>query len=127
MTAPSTPLDIIRVDDLRLWAHVGVLDHEREHGQWFRVDLELHLDLRASAAADSLEATADYSLGVQALQRLAAEICCQTLEHFSERMFEQLEGLYGPLPMHLRLRKCDPPIDGFRGTVSLERWRRKPF
>ena len=127
MTSSPPPLDIIRVDDLRLWAHVGVLDHEREHGQWFRVDLELHLDLRASAAADSLEATADYSLGVQDLQRLAAEICCQTLEHFSERMFEQLEGLYGPLPMHLRLSKCDPPIDGFRGTVSLERWRRKPF
>ena len=127
MTAPSTPLDIIRVDDLRLWAHVGVLDHEREHGQWFRVDLELHLDLSASATADSLEATADYSQGVQALQRLAAEIRCRTLEHFSERMFTELEALYGLLPMHLWLSKCDPPIHGFRGTVSLERWRRKPF
>jgi len=86
-----------------------------------------HENLSAAAAADSLEATADYSLGVQALQRLAAEICCQTLEHFSECMFAELEGLYGPLPMHLWLRKCDPPIHGFMGTVSLERWRRKPF
>ena len=127
MTSSSQPLDIIRVEDLRLWAHVGVLDREREHGQWFRVDLELHLDFSAAAAADSLGATADYSLAVQALQRLAAEICCQTLEHFSECMFAELEGLYGPLPMHLWLRKCDPPIHGFMGTVSLERWRRKPF
>ena len=45
MTNVTHPLDIIRVDNLRLWSHVGVLDHEREHGQWFRVDLELHLDL----------------------------------------------------------------------------------
>ena len=127
MTSSSQPLDIIRVEDLRLWAHVGVLDREREHGQWFRVDLELHLDLSASASADSLAATADYSLGVRALQRLAAEIRCHTLEHFSERMFEELEAIYGALPMQLRLSKCHAPIPGFAGTVSLERWRRKPF
>ena len=127
MTNVTHPLDIIRVDNLRLWSHVGVLDHEREHGQWFRVDLELHLDLSASASADSLAATADYSLGVRALQRLAAEIRCHTLEHFSERMFEELEAIYGALPMQLRLRKCHAPIPGFAGTVSLERWRRKPF
>ncbi|WP_413401677.1 MULTISPECIES: dihydroneopterin aldolase [unclassified Synechococcus] len=127
MTNVTHPLDIIRVDNLRLWSHVGVLDHEREHGQWFRVDLELHLDLSASASADSLAATADYSLGVRALQRLAAEIRCHTLEHFSERMFEELEAIYGALPMQLRLSKCHAPIPGFAGTVSLERWRRKPF
>ena len=127
MNSPDLPLDIIRVDNLRLWAHVGVLAHERDHGQWFRVDLALHLDLSKSARADSLAATADYSLGVQALQRLASEITCHTLEHFSERMFEELEGIYGAMPMHLRLSKCHAPIPGFAGTVSLERWRRKPF
>ena len=127
MNSSDLSLDIIRVEDLRLWAHVGVLEHERDHGQWFRVDLGLHLDLSESARADSLAATADYSLGVQALQRLASEINCHTLEHFSERIFEELEGLYGALPMHLRLSKCDAPIPGFAGTVSLERWRRKPF
>ena len=127
MNSPDLPLDIIRVEDLRLWAHVGVLEHERDHGQWFRVDLGLHLDLSESARADSLAATADYSLGVQALQRLASEITCHTLEHFSERMFEELEGIYGAMPMHLRLSTCHAPIPGFAGTVSLERWRRKPF
>ena len=120
------PLDVIRVDDLRLWAHVGVLDHERRDGQWFRVDLALHLDVSQAALADSLEATADYSRAVQALQTLASEIRCQTIEHFSERMFEVLEQLYGYIPIQLRLCKCHPPIPGFAGTVSLERWRRQP-
>ena len=127
MNTSKHPLDIIRVDNLRLWAHVGVLEHEREHGQLFRADIQLHLDVSASAAADSLETTADYSLGVQALQRLAAEIRCHTLERFTERMFEALEDLYGEVPMHLRLSKCNPPIHGFSGTVSLERWRRRPI
>ena len=40
---------------------MGVLDHERRDGQWFRVDLALHLDVSQAALADSLEATADYS------------------------------------------------------------------
>ena len=120
------PLDVIRVDDLRLWAQVGVLDHERRDGQWFRVDLALHLDVSQAALADSLEATADYSRAVQALQTLASEIRCQTIEHFSERMFEVLEQLYGSIPIQLRLCKCHPPIPGFAGTVSLERWRRQP-
>ena len=122
----TQPLDVIRVDDLRLWAHVGVLDHERLHGQWFRVDLALHLDVSQAALADSLEATADYSQAVQALQTLAADIRCQTIEHFSERMFDVLEQLYGSIPIRLRLCKCRPPIPGFAGTVSIERWRRKP-
>ena len=120
------PLDVIRVDDLRLWAHVGVLDHERRDGQWFRVDLALHLDVSQAALADSLEATADYSRAVQALQTLASEVRCQTIEHFSERMFEVLEQLYGSIPIQLRLCKCHPPIPGFAGTVSLERWSRQP-
>ena len=79
-----------------------------------------------AALADSLEATADYSRAVQALQTLASEIRCQTIEHFSERMFEVLEQLYGSIPIQLRLCKCHPPIPGFAGTVSLERWRRQP-
>ena len=120
------PLDVIRVDDLRLWAHVGVLDHERRDGQWFRVDLALHLDVNQAALVDSLDATADYSRAVQALQTLAADIRCQTIEHFSERMFDVLEKLYGSIPIQLRLSKCRPPIPGFDGTVSIERWRRQP-
>ncbi len=123
---PLHSLDVIRVDDLRLWAHVGVLEHERRDGQWFRLDLALHLDLSRAAASDALEATADYSLGVTALKALAAEIRCETIEHFSERVFEVLESLYGALPMHLRLSKCSPPIAGFTGTVSVERWRNRP-
>jgi hypothetical protein len=60
-----TPLDLIHIHDLRLWAHVGVLDHERRDGQWFQLDITLGLDLSASAKSDDLSATADYSLAVQ--------------------------------------------------------------
>ena len=78
------PLDLIHIHDLHLWAHVGVLDHERRDGQWFQLDITLGLDLSASAKSDDLSATADYSLAVQALQMMVSELCCLTIERFSD-------------------------------------------
>ena len=118
-----TPVDLIHIHDLRLWAHVGVLEHERRDGQWFQLDITLGLDLSESAKSDDLSATADYSLAVLALQALVRELCCLTIERFSEEIFEVLERLYGALPMHLVLQKCNPPIAGFTGTVAIERRR----
>lgn len=121
-----TPLDLIHIQDLRLFAHVGVLDHERKDGQWFRLDITLGMDLSGSAKTDELTTTADYSVAVRALQNLVRTFCCYTIERFSEEVFEVLERLYGPLPIHLTLQKCDPPIPGFTGSVAIERWRRWP-
>jgi dihydroneopterin aldolase len=116
-------MDLIHIHDLHLWAHVGVLEHERRDGQWFQLDITLGLNLSDSAKSDDLSATADYSLAVLALQALVRELCCLTIERFSEEVFEVLERLYGPLTMHLLLQKCHPPIAGFTGTVAIERRR----
>lgn len=118
--------DAIHIQDLRVWAHVGVLEQERLHGQWFSLDLTLLVDLHRAASSDNLAATADYSLAVKAVQELATRLRCQTIEHFSEQVFEQLEALYGLLPMRVILRKCKAPIPGFAGTVAVERHRRWP-
>ena len=116
-------MDAIHITDLRLWAHVGVLDHERLHGQWFALDLTLRLDLTKAAKDDDLASTADYSLAVQELQSMVASLQCQTIEHFSERVLDLLEHLYGPVAMRVLLRKCAAPIPGFGGTVAVERHR----
>ena len=64
--------DRIVVRDLRLWAHVGVLESERQLGQWFELDLELGVDLSAAAAGfvrEKLEG-ADQGAQRQGLHRL---------------------------------------------------------
>ena len=116
-------LDAIHIRDLRLWAHVGVLDHERRDGQWFSLDITLWQDLSAAAASDELVASLDYSQAITALQQLARGLVCQTIEHFSDRVLDQLERLYGPVPVRLELRKCAAPVPGFNGVVAVERWR----
>jgi dihydroneopterin aldolase len=115
--------DQIVVRGLRLWAHVGVLPHERERGQWFEVDLSLSTDLGAAAASDQLSDTCDYSRLITALQQQASQIRCQTLEHWSEQMLDLAAALYGPLPISLELRKCKAPVSGFSGVVAVRRSR----
>ena len=90
-------MDCIGVRDLRLWAHVGVLEHERRDGQWFSLDFSVQLDLKAAAVADDLSRSLDYGVAIQALQGLSRQVRCLTIEHFSEQMLDRLETLYGPV------------------------------
>ena len=118
-----TANDAIHVRGLRLWAHVGVLEHERRDGQWFSLDISLWADLSSAAAADDLASSLDYSLAIRSLQALAREIHCLTIEHFSDRVLDRLEQLYGSVPVRLTLSKCAAPVPGFDGVVAVERVR----
>ena len=115
--------DAIHVKGLHLWAHVGVLEQERRDGQWFSLDISLWTDLSAAAADDDLASSLDYSLAIRSLQALAREIRCLTIEHFSDRVLDCLEQLYGPVPVRLTLSKCAAPVPGFDGVVAVERIR----
>ena len=115
--------DAIQVRCLRLWAHVGVLDFERREGQWFELDLELGVDLSAAGRSDALADTLDYSQLITALQQQARSLICQTLEHYSERILDRIEELYGPVQIRLELRKCHAPVPGFDGVVAVRRSR----
>jgi dihydroneopterin aldolase len=105
---------------------VGVLEHELQMGQWFELDFSLGCNLSAAAAADGLEQSLDYSLAIQALQLDASRVRCLTLEHWSDKIFEVLEDLYGSVPIWLELRKCQAPVPGFCGIVAVQRSRRWP-
>ena len=62
-------------------------------------------------------------MAIRALQGLAREIRCLTIEHFSEQVLDRLEQLYGPVPVRLTLSKCAAPVPGFDGRVAVERCR----
>jgi dihydroneopterin aldolase len=53
-------VDRITVTGIEVFAHHGVLAHERELGQRFVVDLVLELDLSAASESDALTDTIDY-------------------------------------------------------------------
>ncbi len=53
-------MDRISVTGIEVFAHHGVLPHERELGQRFVVDLALELDLAPAAASDDVADTVHY-------------------------------------------------------------------
>lgn len=115
--------DAIHVEGLKVWARVGVLPEERSLGQWFVVNLTIWLDLAPAGGSDDLSLTVDYSQAVAAIQACAEKMVCHTVEYFSEEILDQVGKVCGPRPIRLILRKRHPPIPGFDGSISVERWR----
>ena len=116
-------LSAIHIKDINLWAHVGVLESERIHGQSFLLDISFWLDLDDSSKLDQLEKSLDYSEAIKAVQKLSFEIKCLTIEYFSDQILNLLESLYGQVPVYIMLKKCSPPIQGFKGCVLIEKKR----
>tara|TARA_B100000579_G_C22545548_1_gene717341 strand:+ start:210 stop:584 length:375 start_codon:yes stop_codon:yes gene_type:complete len=115
--------DSIHIKDLNLWAHVGVLESERINGQCFVLDISFWLDFDEASKLDQLDKSIDYSEVIKAVQTLSFEIKCLTIEHFSDQILKLLESLCGPVPLKIILKKSSPPIDGFTGSVLIERKR----
>ena len=113
----------IIIRQLKIWAHVGVLKWERELGQWFELDLWLFYDFSSAALTDQIEHTINYVDVINAIRKLSELINCNTIEYFSEQIFEVLEAKFGIFPMELELKKCDAPIPAFNGVVSVKRSR----
>lgn len=113
----------IVIKQLKLWAHVGVLGWEREFGQWFELDLWLYYDLSSAALTDQIDHTINYADVINIIRKLSKLINCNTIEYFSEQIFEALEAKFGTFPMELELKKCDAPIPAFNGVVSVKRSR----
>lgn len=63
-------LDRIVLTGLRASAFHGVLEHERQNGQVFLIDVTVHLSLREAASSDDLDDTVHY--GVLAEKVVAA-------------------------------------------------------
>ena len=53
-------MDIIRIDNLEVYAYHGVYDEEKEKGQYFYVNAELYTNTRKAGMNDDLDASTNY-------------------------------------------------------------------
>mgnify|MGYP001202558628 FL=1 len=58
----SHTMGIIKVENIRVFAHHGCLKEETKIGSDYRVDLKVHANLQTSAQSDTLIDTVDYVL-----------------------------------------------------------------
>ena len=58
----------LKIENIKLWARVGVLDEERELGQLFILDIFLWIDFEKCTVNDDIKKTVDYSKLIQILK-----------------------------------------------------------
>jgi len=111
----------LKIEKIKLWARVGVLDEERELGQFFSLDIFLWTDFENCTVNDDIKKTVDYSKLVQILKDHSKKIYCFTIEKYSYEILEIIDQEFKLSKIKIILTKCKPPITGFDGKVSIVR------
>ena len=111
----------LKIENIKLWARVGVLDEERQLGQLFSLDIFLWTDFDKCTANDDIKKTIDYSQLVKILKDQSQKICCFTIEKYSNAILEIIDEKFKFSKIKIILTKCNPPITGFDGKVSIIR------
>ena len=112
----------LKIENIKLWARVGVLDEERELGQLFILDIFLWTDFEKCTVNDDIKKTVDYSQLVQILKDHSKKIYCYTIEKYSNSILEIIVQEFKISKIKIILTKCNPPITGFDGKVSIVRF-----
>ena len=80
----------LKIDNIKVWARVGVLDEERELGQMFSLDVFLWTDFKTCTENDDIKKTVNYSELVEVLKYQAKNIYCFTIEKYSNEICTKL-------------------------------------
>ena len=111
----------LQIENIKLWARVGVLDEERRSGQLFSLDILLWTDFEQCTSNDDVTKSVDYSKLVEILKSQSKKIYCFTIEKYSNAILEIIDEEFKLSKIKIILTKCNPPITGFDGKVSIVR------
>ena len=102
----------IQVNNIKLYANHGCLDEEAMIGSWYRVDIEVEVDLTKSSISDALEDTVDY-VHLNHIVKEEMDKRSKLLEEVARRI---LDRFFLELKMiktaTVRVAKINPPIGG---------------
>ncbi len=117
--------DVIAVRGIEAYGYHGVLPTERERGQPFVVDLELHTDVSAAAASDDLTQTVDYSTLARQVVDIVQGEPCDLIETLAVRLADAMlvhETVYAArVTVHKPEAPVGVPFSDVAVTVERER------
>lgn len=112
--------DRIIVKNMVFYAYHGVFEAEREIGQLFEVDVELHLDLANVAHTDDIELTVNYVDVYTQVKDIVEEREFRLVEGLAEAIAHEILGSYDLEKVVVRVRKPHVPIGGITGGIEIE-------
>ena len=102
----------IRVNNIKIYAFHGCLDEEAKIGSWYRVDVEVKVDLKKSAKTDDLADTVDYvhlNYIVKEEMAIRSKLLEEVAQRILNRFFKEISMLKKAT---VSVAKINPPIGG---------------
>jgi dihydroneopterin aldolase len=101
---------LVEIRGLRVYAHHGVRDFERERGQPFVIDVWLHCRPSAAGQSDDLADAVNYSAVCDRVAELAAGGPYQLLERLAGVIADDLVERYPLEGVRVRVAKPHAPV-----------------
>ncbi|NAS11010.1 dihydroneopterin aldolase [Poritiphilus flavus] len=112
-------MDLIKLENIRVYSYHGCLEEEAIIGSDYRVDVTVGADLGKASLSDQLSDTIDY-VHINRIVKEEMAIRSKLLEHVAkriiDRLFAELELL---LTASVTVAKINPPIGGDVQSVQV--------
>ena len=114
-------MDIIRIDNLEVYAYHGVYDEEKEKGQYFYVNAELYTNTRKAGMNDDLDASTNYGTVCDFIHDFMTKHTYDLIETVAEQLAQTLLLEFKLVKsVLLEIRKPHAPIEKEFESVSVE-------
>lgn len=114
-------MDIIRIDNLEVYAYHGVYDEEKEKGQYFYVNAELYTNTRKAGMNDDLDASTNYGTVCNFIHDFMTKHTYDLIETVAEQLAQALLLEFKLVKsVLLEIRKPHAPIEKEFESVSVE-------
>jgi dihydroneopterin aldolase len=111
--------DRITLTGVRVRAHHGVFDVEREQGQVFVIDVSVAVDLAAAASGDDLASTVHYGELAEAVVAAVERDPVDLIETVAERVAQVALGYPAVEEVEVTVHKPEAPISVPFGDVAV--------
>ncbi|MDQ2086380.1 dihydroneopterin aldolase [Herbivorax sp. ANBcel31] len=114
-------MDSIILKNIKLYGYHGVLSKERESGQYFKIDIELFLDLKKAGESDNLDDTVDYSKVYDIVKRINENNKFRLVERFAHVISQEIMSTFKEIQeISVVIKKPSAPIKGKFKWVGIE-------
>ena len=111
----------IRIRGLRVYGYHGVLEHERNEGQYFIVDATITVDSERASATDDIANTVSYAEIAHLISENVRNNPVNLLETLAQRLADEVLFAASPWAKRVKIKvsKPDAPIDLYFEDVSV--------
>ena len=104
-------MDKIILKGIEVFGHHGCSQKEQEHGQNFKVDIEMELDLSTAGKTDNLNDTVDYAQVLFCVEQIVAGTPQKLIETVAEEIADTLLTRFTQIvTLKVVLHKPDAPL-----------------